>query len=97
MTTEYELCYRDAKAAVQNILANPGFKTEFDYAPYREYTAGTGTGGRVYRNVMSGNWAWKQAVSSSYDYAAFIIDENKEYNCTGPIYPRQHVRTGDMR
>lgn len=59
MTEEYELCWRDPRSAVCNMLSNPGFDGEFDAAPYREYDQ---NGVRQYENVMSGDWAWRQAV-----------------------------------
>ena len=43
------------------MLENPKFADHFDYAPVQKYDA---KGDHVYENFMSGNWAWKQAVSS---------------------------------
>jgi hypothetical protein len=61
MTMEYDVWFRDARQLVQNILANPDFKDEFDIAPLQEYST---DGAHRFRNFMSGNWSWKQAVSS---------------------------------
>ena len=41
------------------MLENPDFAEHFDYAPHQQYD----TKGRHYENFMSGDWAWKQAVS----------------------------------
>ncbi|PSR76460.1 hypothetical protein PHLCEN_2v8435 [Hermanssonia centrifuga] len=61
MTAEYEVSHRDPLVCVRNMLANPDFADEFDVAPYREYDPSLK---RQYTNLMSGNWAWKQAVGS---------------------------------
>lgn len=66
MDEEYEVCFCDARDAVRIILANPSFGHEFDVAPYREYCA---NGDRRYSQVMSGNWAWRQAVRQSLVHA----------------------------
>lgn len=57
--SEYEVWYRDPLAVLKNQLANPDFQGKFHAAPYREYNE---DGERVWSDVMSGNWAWKQAV-----------------------------------
>ncbi len=59
MTTDYTIWYRDPHQLFLNILQNPDFATTFDYAPLREYDK---DGNRQYKNFMSGDWAWKQAV-----------------------------------
>ena len=33
---EYEICYRDPDAIIQDMLNNPDFNGQFDYAPYVE-------------------------------------------------------------
>lgn len=58
MKTKHEVWYRDSKAVVHDLLSNPDFKGEFDYAPYREFRNGK----RRWSHFMSGNWSWKQAV-----------------------------------
>jgi hypothetical protein len=59
MTTDYTIWYRNPRQLFLNMLQNPDFATVFDYAPLREYDK---DGNRQYKNFMSGNWAWKQAV-----------------------------------
>ncbi|KAI0339648.1 hypothetical protein BDW22DRAFT_1336015 [Trametopsis cervina] len=58
MDAEYEFCFRDIRLAARNMLSNPDFATEFDAGPYREYDE---TGSRKYSDLMSGDWAWRQA------------------------------------
>lgn len=42
------------------MLENPDFDGEFDYAPYIDLDM---NGERVWSDVMSGNYAWRQSVS----------------------------------
>ena len=60
MTTEYTVWYRDPRQLFVNMLKNSDFSKSFDHAPFRQYDK---NGNRCYENFMSGNWAWKQAVS----------------------------------
>ena len=48
-----------SSSAFPNMLQNPDFANSFDYAPLREYDE---NGNCRYKNFMSGDWAWKQAV-----------------------------------
>jgi hypothetical protein len=59
MTADYTVWYRDPRLLFLNMLENPDFVESFDYAPLREFD---NTGSRRYKNFMSGDWAWKQAV-----------------------------------
>jgi hypothetical protein len=61
MTSNYDVWFRDPRAIVQNLLSNPDFDNEFDYSPLQEFDA---ENNHRYQDFMSGNWAWKQAVSS---------------------------------
>lgn len=73
MQAEYDVWFRDPRSIVQNMLSNPDFKSEFDYAPFQEYD---GDGIHRFRDLMSGNWAWQQAVSSLLflvDYTAILL------------------------
>ncbi|KAG1897368.1 uncharacterized protein F5891DRAFT_1129955 [Suillus fuscotomentosus] len=65
MNDEFEVWYRDPCAMVHNILANPTFKDEIDYAPFREYNALDDA--RRWKDFMSGDWAWQQANTISKD------------------------------
>ena len=60
MTTEYDVWFRDPRDLVHKILSNPDFEGEIDYAPVQEYS---NDGVHRFQDFMSGNWAWKQAVS----------------------------------
>jgi Plavaka transposase len=60
MSTEYEIFYRDPHKVLKNMLADPTFEHGFDYAPYQKFD---NSGDRIYENVMSGDWAFRQAVS----------------------------------
>jgi hypothetical protein len=60
MEAEYDVWFRDPCILVRNLLSNPDFKTDFDYAPFQERTT---DGTHRFQDFMSGNWAWTQAVS----------------------------------
>jgi hypothetical protein len=60
MQAEYDVWFRDPRILVHNLLSNPDFKSDFDYAPFQEHTT---DGVHRFQDFMSGNWAWKQAVS----------------------------------
>lgn len=59
MLQEYEVWYRNAEEVVKAMLSNKDFDGEIDYAPYREFD---GNGKRIYKDLMSGDWAWLTAV-----------------------------------
>lgn len=58
MLREYTVYFRDPLSVIRSMISNPDFKGQFDYAPYREFEGGQ----RCLEDLMSGNWAWKQAV-----------------------------------
>lgn len=62
MSVKYLVWFRDPRQLIKNILSNPDMDGEIDYAPLQEYDA---NGNHCFQDLMSGNWAWKQAVSSS--------------------------------
>lgn len=64
MDETYELCTRDSRKVLHNQLATTDFKDQFTPSPYRHFDA---NGTRVFSNLMSGDWAWKQAVSFQYN------------------------------
>lgn len=59
MSKKYDVWFRDPQEVVRNLLANPNIMEGFDHCPYREFRGGK----RRWSSLMSGNWAWKQAVS----------------------------------
>ena len=62
-TANYDILFHNACLLVQEMIANPNFAGGFDFTPYQEYSA---DGQHCFQNFMSGDWAWKQAVSCSY-------------------------------
>jgi len=61
MLKEYTVYFRDPLVVIRNMLSNPEFKNQFDYAPYREFEDGV----HRWTDLMSGDWAWEQAVRVS--------------------------------
>ncbi|KAL1721409.1 hypothetical protein EV715DRAFT_288546 [Schizophyllum commune] len=58
MSAEYDVWYRDPRAVIESILGNPEFAKDFDYVPYQEFTKGDH---RRWKEMMSGDWAWREA------------------------------------
>ncbi|KAJ7078723.1 hypothetical protein B0H15DRAFT_1025784 [Mycena belliarum] len=108
MSEEYELCARDCRTVLHQQLANPDFKDKVDFVPYRHFDA---QGRRVWSNLMSGDWAWKQADIIAEDKsthgAAFVSvvagsDKTTVSVATGhqeyhPVYVSPGVLTGVAR
>jgi len=65
MDEEYELNLRDILKVFEEELMSSEFKDDCDYAPYQEFDP---QGDRVWSNLMSGDWAHRQAVRSSASY-----------------------------
>lgn len=63
MNSSYDIWFRDPLTLVQNMLSNPDFNNEFDYAPFQEHDF---NGNHRFQDFMSGNWAWKQAVRLAF-------------------------------
>jgi hypothetical protein len=82
MEAEYDVWFRDPQALVQNLLSNPDFKSDFNYVPFQEYTA---DGAHRFRDFMSGNWAWHQAVSPCcyYFFDLILMLIVLGHNCRG--------------
>lgn len=59
MLKDYTVFFHDPLTVVRNIISNPDFDGQFDYAPYTEFEDEK----QRWSDLMSGNWAWKQAVS----------------------------------
>jgi hypothetical protein len=62
MQESYELNVRDVLSVFEKQLASKEFNGQFEYTPYEEYDE---KGSCVYRNFMSGNWAFCEAVCVS--------------------------------
>jgi len=70
MEAEYDVWFRDPRTLVHNLLSNPDFKSGFDYAPYQERTT---VGVHRFKDFMSGNWAWNQAVGLQYSAGDLVL------------------------
>jgi hypothetical protein len=73
MTETYELCMRDSRHVLHHQLSTVQFKDRFNVAPYRQVN---NNGVRTWSNLMSADWAWKQAVcdvDSEYMGAIIIL------------------------
>jgi Plavaka transposase len=85
MTAEYDVWFRDPRTLVHNLLANPDFKSGFDYAPYQEHMP---DGVHRFGDFMSGNWAWNQAVRHPCSLCGLIlISWPPGYHCRGSTNP----------
>lgn len=62
MDGQYEVWHCNSLEAVESLISNPDFKGKFDYSPHQDYVNGK----HSFQNLMSGNWAWRQAVSQGY-------------------------------
>ncbi|CDO76885.1 hypothetical protein BN946_scf184903.g6 [Trametes cinnabarina] len=61
MNAEFSIFYSDPLAIVHNMLANPDYKDDIDFAPFRETAPGPNGDQQRLENFMSGEWAWRQA------------------------------------
>jgi hypothetical protein len=70
MLADYDVWHRDPRVVLRNQLANADFKGEFDYAPFQKFDD---TGKREWKDFMSANWAYKQAVRFFVSYRSFYL------------------------
>jgi hypothetical protein len=61
MDAPYDVWFRDPRLSARNILSNPSVANELDLRPYREFSI---QDERQWKDFMSGDWAWEQAVSN---------------------------------
>jgi hypothetical protein len=61
-TAQYEVWFRDPLLVMEQQIGDADFNGEIDYAPKRVVDD---QGRRQYSDLMSGNWAWQQAVRIS--------------------------------
>lgn len=59
MRETYIIHTRDTLALLKSMIANREFDGKWHYSPFEETNA---SGKRVWSDLMSGHWAWKQAV-----------------------------------
>ena len=53
MDVSYQVSYRDPRAIIHSMLANPSLKDDMDYVPYREYDASNEK--QSWQDFMSGD------------------------------------------
>ncbi|KAJ7678403.1 hypothetical protein B0H17DRAFT_1139464 [Mycena rosella] len=108
MTQTYDLCTRDTRQLLRNQLGTTAFKGHINMVPYRQFNHG---GKRVWSNLMSGDWAWKQADAIAKDvrtHGAMLVpgvggsDKTTVSYATGhqefhPSYLSPGVLTGTAR
>jgi hypothetical protein len=81
MTRTYELCMRDSRILLHNQLATMDFADTFTPTPYRQFNH---TGDRVWSNLMSGDWAWNEAVCILRHHCTdLILIPITGYYCSG--------------
>jgi hypothetical protein len=68
MNDKHEVWFRDPLQVLENQIANPNFNDLMDLSPKQVYHKGK----CQYNNLMSGNWAWEQAVSCCDSLVALI-------------------------
>jgi hypothetical protein len=72
MLKTYELNTHNTLLVMEQQLATTAFENETDYVPYKLYDA---EGNRVYSNLMSGRWAYKEAVRDFQYICVFVIHD----------------------
>jgi hypothetical protein len=60
MVNLHKIWYRDPLQVIEAQIGNPEFNEMMDFSPKQVYHNGK----RQYDDLMSGNWAWEQAVRS---------------------------------
>ena len=60
MTQTYKLSVHDTCWVLHQQFANPGFKDQINYTPYKQFNKARK---HIWSNFMSGDWAWKWVVS----------------------------------
>ncbi len=63
MEDEYTVWYRCPRLLLLNQIGNTSFASEMDWAPKRVYRRGLK---REYKDFMSGDWAWEEAVRAGW-------------------------------
>ena len=81
MESEYMIWFRDPRILFKNMIENPDFAGLFDYTPYRQYDD---KGKRRYEHFMSGNWAWKQAVSKILSWLRLVLTSTQNIIAEDP-------------
>ena len=74
MTEIYELCIRDSRVVLHNQIGSSEFRGMTNLVPYQQFD---GEGRHIWSNLMSADWAWKQAVRLMH----FIYKKTCNDNC----------------
>lgn len=90
MTETYELFFRDARLLLQQQFKTFDFKDAIDLVPYQQFNK---AGKRVFTNLMSGDWAWRQAVCLHFNHYEHPTYALSGYNRRGPCHSRGNVHT----
>lgn len=61
MLAKYDVWCQDVKTVMENMLANSDFNSEIDYAAKQVFEDDSQC---QFKDLMSGNWAFQQSVSS---------------------------------
>ena len=72
MTQTYELCMHNSRQVLHHQLSTSDFKDKINMTPYQQFDK---TGQRSWSNLMSADWAWKQAVGKKSS------SQHKELTC----------------
>lgn len=66
MTKNFELVTRDIRHVLREQIACTNFDGHWDYLPFREFNS---AGDRIWTNLMSGEWAAKEAVCTACSFS----------------------------
>ena len=77
MTEEYVLITHNIRHLLYEQIACTDFDGHWDYAPFMEFDR---SGNRVWTNIMSGDWATKQAVRVLYVCVCLHLNRIVERN-----------------
>jgi hypothetical protein len=83
MTKKFELVTRDICHVLREQIACTSFDGHWDYLPFRDFN---GAGDRVWTNLMSGEWAAKEAVRAF----SFFLSEPHRLRITRMRFRRIH-------
>jgi hypothetical protein len=95
MMETYELCTRDSRQVLHHQLSTAAFKDKINIAPYHQVNS---KGVRTWSNLMSANWAWKQAVRCmSPKFIKTNIISSPGQDCGRCVYTWCYVCPSDSR
>ncbi|KAJ7484587.1 hypothetical protein FB451DRAFT_1337996 [Mycena latifolia] len=108
MTETYKVCTRNLRDLLHHQLMTSSFKDYVDMIPYRQFNH---HGDCVWSNLMSGDWAWKQADSIAAEpdnhvcaFVPIVAGSDKTMVSVGtghqeyhPVYASPGILTGPAR